>query len=103
MSFFTIEVDPPIMPFDSASYGADVERVLAFGDNGRRLMKLTCGDCVSKDAQRELSQMKPEALFPGHREPGAPMAGLWLYFSCFEEAHRLVDDPRTADGIYWHA
>ena len=47
--------------------------------------------------------LKPAALFPGHKEPEAPMAGLWLYFSCFEEAHRLIDDPRTPEGTYWHA
>ena len=26
------------------------------------------------------------------------MAGLWLYFSCFEEAHRLVEYCETAGG-----
>jgi hypothetical protein len=31
------------------------------------------------------------------------MAGLWLHFSCFEEAHKLIDDPQSADGIFWHA
>src|SRR5579871_1942382 len=91
------------MTFNPSSYGAAVARVLALAENGQRLMKLTCGDCVSKEAKRELAQMTPEALFPGHKEPGAPMAGLWLYFSCFEEAHRLIDDPHTADGVYWHA
>jgi len=91
------------MAFDASCYGAEVARILALGQGGQRLMKLTCGACVSKEAHRELSHLKPEALFPGHKEPGAPMAGLWLYFSCFEEAHRLIDDPKTPDGVYWHA
>ena len=104
MSFFTIDIRFSHMAFDPRSYGTEVARVLALGDNGQRLMKLTCGNCVSKDAQREMSRWKPEAVFRGHKEHSLqPMAGLWLYFSCFEEAHRLVDDPRTSDGVYWHA
>ena len=31
------------------------------------------------------------------------MAGLWLYFSCFEEAHKLADSCPTKDGEFWHA
>jgi len=107
MSFFRIEgstVDsPPIMVFDPSLYGTEVAAVLAMGDNGQRLMKLTCGACVSKEAHGALSHLNAEALFAGHKEPGAPMAALWLYFSCFEEAHRLIDHPHTADGVYWHA
>lgn len=30
------------------------------------------------------------------------MAGLWIYFSCFEEAHQLADSCETADGYFWH-
>jgi len=91
------------MIFEPSCYGAEVARLLALGDNGQRLAKLTCGACVNEEARRELRSLKPAALFPAHKEPEAPMAGLWLYFSCFEEAHRLIDDPRTPDGIYWHA
>lgn len=91
------------MVFDPSVYGAEVARILVFGENGRRLAPLVCGPCASEEARRELSRVKPATLFPKHKEPGAPMAGLWLYFSCFEEAHRLIDDPRTPDGVYWHA
>lgn len=91
------------MVFDPSVYGAEVARILAFGENGQRLAPLVCGPCVSEEARQELSRLKPAALFPRHKEPAAPMAGLWLYFSCFEEAHRLIDDPRTPDGVYWHA
>ena len=93
----------PASFFRPVDYGADVARVLAFGENGRRLAPLTCGSCVSEDARRELTRLKPTDLFPAHKEPAAPMAGLWLYFSCFEEAHRLIDHPRTPEGVYWHA
>jgi hypothetical protein len=91
------------MVFDPSRYGPDVARVLALAGDGQRLLKLTCGDCVNEGARAELAHLEAEALFPDHKEPGAPMAGLWLYFSCFEEAHRLIDHPRTDDGVYWHA
>jgi hypothetical protein len=91
------------MVFEPSQYGPDVMRLLALSGNGQRLAPLVCGPCASEEARRELSRMNPAALFPKCREPEAPMAGLWLYFSCFEEAHRLIDDPRTPDGVYWHA
>lgn len=31
------------------------------------------------------------------------MAGMWLYFSCFEESHRVAQDLHTAEGSFWHA
>src|ERR1019366_5110122 len=91
------------MVFKSSHYGADVARILAYGEDGNRLAPLVCGPCVSEDARRELARFQPRDLFPDHKDPAAPMAGLWLYFSCFEEAHRLIDHPRTPDGVYWHA
>ncbi len=66
-------------------------------------MALTSSPCTSREARKELSRFRPSELFPAHKEPGAPMAGLWLYFSCFEEAHHLIEAPHSADGVYWHA
>jgi hypothetical protein len=91
------------MVFESSQYGADVARILAYGEDGKMLTPLVCGPCVREDARRELSRFQPRDLFPEHKEPGAPMAGLWLYFSCFEEAHQLIEAARTPDGVYWHA
>lgn len=31
------------------------------------------------------------------------MAGMWLYFSCFEEAHALVSEPHSSECELWHA
>jgi 5-methylcytosine-specific restriction endonuclease McrBC GTP-binding regulatory subunit McrB len=31
------------------------------------------------------------------------MAALFLYFSCFEEAHRLLENCETTEGELWHA
>ena len=42
-------------------------------------------------------------MFPGVHDAAAAVAGLCLYFSCFEEAHHLIDDPKTHEGEFWHA
>jgi hypothetical protein len=91
------------MIFDPAKYGARVARILAMDGNGEKLAPLVCGPCTCAEARRALAEHKPVDLFPSADEPEAPMAGLYLYFSCFEEAHRLIDDPRSSDGEYWHA
>jgi hypothetical protein len=91
------------MDFDPAKYGPEVARVLALDGNGSRLMPLTCGPCSSEEAQRALQALKPSSLFPASEDAEAAMAGLWLYFSCFEEAHELANNCTTAEGYLWHA
>jgi hypothetical protein len=92
------------MDFDPTKYGPEVARILAVDGNGQRCAPLVCGPCnASPDVQRALAAHQPAELFPEVREPEAPLAGLWLYFSCFEEAHRLIDDPKTREGEFWHA
>jgi len=91
------------MNFDPRQYGPEVARILALDGNGQNLGALVCGPCSSAEARRALAACQPAELFPAVHDPGAPMAGLWLYFSCFEEAHRLIEDPKTHEGEYWHA
>ena len=91
------------MDFDPAKYGPEVARILAMSENGNRLAPLVHGPCVSEGARRAIAPQKAVELFPGTRDPEAAMAGLWLYFSCFEEAHGMVDTPKTSTGEYWHA
>jgi hypothetical protein len=91
------------MEFDPAKYGPDVARILALDGGGLRLFPLTCGPCIDEEARRLLKTFKPADLFPNVEEPEAPMAGLWLYFSCFEEAHQLADYCESAEGELWHA
>lgn len=91
------------MDFDPAKYGPEVARVLALDGNGNRLMPLTCGPCSSPEAHRVLQTSKPAQLFPAAEDADAAMAGLWLYFSCFEEAHQLANDCSSAEGYFWHA
>lgn len=78
-------------------------RILALDENGRRLRPLICGECASNPARRLLETFRPQDLFPHVAEPGAAMAGLWLYFSCFEKAHTLAQDCDTREGELWHA
>jgi len=91
------------MEFDPTKYGPKVSRILALDGSGQRLGPLVCRPCSSVEARRQLAAKKPVDLFPGLREPEAAMAGLWLYFSCFEEAHGLIDNPKTSEGEFWHA
>jgi hypothetical protein len=91
------------MDFDSTKYGEDVTRILALDGNGHRLLPLTCGPCSCEEARRLLKSLKPSVLFPRLKEPEAPMAGLYLYYSCFEEAHQLVSKCKTEEGELWHA
>jgi len=91
------------MDFDPAKYGPEVARLLALDGNGNRLMPLTCGPSSSPEAHRILKAWEPARLFPASEEAEAAMAGLWLYFSCFEEAHELADRCTSPEGYLWHA
>ena len=89
--------------FDSTRYGTDVARILAFDGDGHRLPPLTCGECSSPEAFQLLQTFDPAHLFPELADPAAPMAGLWLYFSCFEEAHSLANNSKSREGELCHA
>ena len=91
------------MLFDPAAYGDAVVRILALDGNGQRLMPLAHGMCSSAEARRRLSGASARDLFPQSRAPEAALSGLFLYFSCREEAHAIVQDLTSAEGSYWHA
>jgi hypothetical protein len=91
------------MHFDPTQYSPEVAQLLSLGQNGNYLLPLTCGPCTSEQARELLLVADPKQLFPGVEEPEAPMAGLWLYFSCFEEAHQLADYCESPEGELWHA
>lgn len=89
--------------FDPDLYGPEVARILALDGNGRRLMPLTCAGCSSEQARTILNTFKSNQVFPGLKDVEAPMAGLWAYFSCFEEAHELISKSETQECELWHA
>jgi len=89
--------------FESSKYGPEIARILALEGDGQRLMPLTCQRGANDEARLRLKTLRPRDLFPGIEPPEPAMAGLWLYFSCFDEAHALADSCPTQDGEYWHA
>src|SRR3954470_20967234 len=91
------------MAFDPQAYGATVASILALDGSGQRLMPLTQSPCSSDRARAILVAAFPRELFPVARAPEAALAGLYLYFSCWNEAHEIAQDIGTPDGSYWHA
>jgi hypothetical protein len=66
-------------------------------------MPLTAQPCTCEPALRKLKTAGANSLFATAQDPNAAMAGLWLYFSCFEEAHDLVSHSTTPECELWHA
>ena len=66
-------------------------------------MPLVSGVCSSEVARRQLKTQKAADLFPNATAPEEALGGLWLYFSCFDEAHAIVQDLSTVEASYWHA
>ena len=88
--------------FDPGSYGPRVEAILALDGKGERVMPLAGGSCSSREAHRLLQGASPRELFPQSRAADAAMAGLYLYFSCMDDAHTLAQAVETPDGSFWH-
>jgi hypothetical protein len=80
--------------FDSASYGEEIEGILALDEAGERLMPLGIGESSSAEARR---------LIRASKLPDLVRAGLFFYFSCWTEAHEVAQNIDTPDGSYWHA
>jgi hypothetical protein len=91
------------MGFDPTAYGPKVAAILAMDGSGERLMPLVQAGCSSAEARALLAAATALDLFPESRAPEAAMAGLFLYFGCWDEAHRVAQDIGTAEGSYWHA
>jgi hypothetical protein len=88
--------------FRAADYGPEVAGILALDGDGERAMPLVM-EGGSAEARERLRGASPPRLFPGARAPEAAFSGLYVYFSCFEEAHTIAQDIPTAEGSFWHA
>lgn len=66
-------------------------------------MPLAMGRCSSEPARALLKTKTAQGLFANARAPEAAMAGLYLYFSCMDEAHAIAQDVSGAEGSFWHA
>jgi hypothetical protein len=91
------------MRFEYQAYGDQVAKILALDGGGERLMPLAFPKCSSAEARGAIRRAGPRELFPQARAPEAAQAGLYLYFSCFDEAHEVAQSIETPDGSYWHA
>jgi hypothetical protein len=91
------------MHWNPISYGATVAELLALAGNGGRVMPLAEGACCSDEARQRIRNAKLEDLFASARAPRGSLAGLYLYFSCRDEAHEIAQADTTAEGSYWHA
>ncbi|MFN7992194.1 MAG: hypothetical protein U0Q18_01245 [Bryobacteraceae bacterium] len=86
-----------------SDYTPEVGSILALEGNGDRLLPLVMEQCASEEARRRLRGAAAKTLFPNGRAPEAALSGLYVYFSCFEEAHKIAQDIDTPEGSYWHA
>ena len=93
---------PADIEWNPQTYGHSVADILALAENGERLMPLAGGTSCSPDALRRIRDSKMDDLFPGARAPQAAQAGLYLYFSCRDEAHEVAQADSSADGSFWH-
>jgi len=91
------------MPFDPTAYGPEVARILALDGNGERLMPLVQTGPSSSEAQELVRSVAARELFPASRAPEAALAGLFLYFGCWDDAHKVAQDINTPEGSFWHA
>jgi hypothetical protein len=91
------------LAFDSTAYGTDVAAILTLDQDGQRLIPLVSGVCASEEARALLKQQRPEGLFLHGRSPKAALGGLFLYFSCADECHELVQNLNSSEGDFWHA
>jgi hypothetical protein len=80
--------------FDPHAYGDEIAAILALDGNGERLMPLAGGTCSSQEARD---------LLKAAQLPPAVLAGLYLYFSCWDDAHVVAQDLESKEGSYWHA
>jgi hypothetical protein len=85
------------------NYSSEVISILALDSDGERLMPLAMERCSSETARERLREASAALFFPAARAPEAALSGLYVYFSCFDEAHAIAQDIATAEGSYWHA
>jgi len=88
--------------FRAQRYGVEPARILALDGGGVRAMALAPAGCVSDDARDELKRWTAQNLFPQAHSPEGAMSGLYLYFSCLDEAHSIAQNLESADGSFWH-
>jgi hypothetical protein len=88
--------------FQPSGYGAEPARILSLDGDGARPMALAPAGCVSIEAREELKRWTAQSLFPNAHSPEGALSGLYLYFSCLDEAHSIAQNLDSVDGSFWH-
>jgi hypothetical protein len=81
------------MRFSAADYGDEIAAVLALDGNGYKLMPLVFDACSSDEARSRV---------PALKLPDAAKSGLFVYLSCFDEAHEIAQSLASSEGAFWH-
>lgn len=88
--------------FNAHAYGSEVADILAADGDGRRTMPLAIAGSGCADAPIALRGKRGKSVFSSSFAPEAALAGLWVYFSCFDEAHAIAQDLPSVEGSFWH-
>ena len=91
------------MESDFLLYGPVAADLLQAAGFASRRMDLVAGECTAPAVKTRLKQLTAKDIFPDSVAPEAALSGLYLYISCFEEAHNIAQDIHSAEGSYWHA
>jgi hypothetical protein len=89
------------MAFEWTAYGAEVRGILALKGSGAEPMPLANGTPLQAGVDAIEGRSAAE-LFPGAPAPNGALAGLYLYFCAYEQAHGIAQDIETAEGSFWH-
>ena len=81
--------------FRTDQYPAEVARILASAGGGMRLMPLV--------RKARLARMELRDAVKRLAASESVKAGLYLYCSCWDEAHTTADAVENSDGYFWHA
>jgi hypothetical protein len=91
------------LAFDANSYGEKIAAILNADQSGHRLIPLVALESSASPGRELLKDLQATDLFPNSFSPDAALAGLWLYFSGFEECHEIAQRLTTPEGHFWHA
>lgn len=89
--------------FDSKTYGPKVAEILALDQDGYRLMPLVSVKRNIAEAHSLVKKQKSSDLFVDAHAPEAALGGLFLYFSCDDDCHEIVQNLDSPEGSFWHA
>jgi hypothetical protein len=85
------------MQLNTGSYGAGVRAILESVSDPMNLL------VASAAPSAELRKSILADLFKESAHPLGALSGLWLYFDCFEESHKVAQEDDSPEGSLWHA